>query len=221
MSYREFWQSMHERVGVGELTDSLRAAVASEEAPAPAASAGGREREFMKGRVCARQALGALVYPDLAIERGPDREPVWPSGIVGSISHTSDYCVAVAARKQHLVSIGVDAEKTIPLSRRVVRKVCDEAELKQVMALPAELQSICPIVFFSAKESLFKCLFQLKRLGPTAFRDATLSVDWRQGRISVERLTHGMFPVSPEALRGHFAISERHVLTYIVCPGNA
>ncbi|MFD3676463.1 hypothetical protein [Streptomyces sp. NPDC058613] len=38
------------------------------------------------------------------------RNPVWPSGIVGSMTHCTGYRAAAVARTGHLVALGVDAE---------------------------------------------------------------------------------------------------------------
>ena len=56
-----------------------------------------RVREFAAGRQCARLALRELGGPDEAIPVGLSRQPKWPPGIVGSITHTVGYCLAVVA----------------------------------------------------------------------------------------------------------------------------
>jgi 4'-phosphopantetheinyl transferase EntD len=204
MSYRGFWSTIHQKVAVGERTGFLAAD-----------PAGLRDRQFAAGRRCALEALGALACPEAEIARGADREPVWPAGLVGSISHTDDYCVAAVVRREHVASIGIDAEKTNLLSTRVVARICDEAERNQMLALPEKLGALFPLVLFSAKESLFKCLFQLGRLGPMGFRDASLRIEWSQRRIFVQRLADGVSAARCGALHGRFAISERHVMTYV------
>ncbi|MCA6104055.1 4'-phosphopantetheinyl transferase family protein [Bradyrhizobium australafricanum] len=69
-----------------------------------------RRREFAAGRYCARRALSQLGFPTVAIPSAPDRSPVWPAGALGSVSHDSSLCVAVAARRTAFRSIGVDIE---------------------------------------------------------------------------------------------------------------
>ncbi|MEV4420566.1 hypothetical protein AB0L40_11415 [Patulibacter sp. NPDC049589] len=48
-----------------------------------------RRREFVTGRACAHRALAALGVPVVPIMSGPNREPLWPEGVVGSITHGS------------------------------------------------------------------------------------------------------------------------------------
>ena len=57
----------------------------------------GRRRDFAAGRHCARRALARLVGSPEPILSGPDREPVWPQGIVGSITHCDGYRAAAVA----------------------------------------------------------------------------------------------------------------------------
>jgi len=69
-----------------------------------------RRIEFATGRYCAKKAISWLGVTPSAIVIGDGREPVWPSGIVGSITHCSGYCAAVAAKSSQVLSIGIDAD---------------------------------------------------------------------------------------------------------------
>ena len=70
-----------------------------------------RRREFAVGRMLARAALAAIGDPPSAIPTGNHREPVWPAGIVGSITHCAGYCAAAVARDAMVVALGIDAEQ--------------------------------------------------------------------------------------------------------------
>lgn len=68
-----------------------------------------RRREFATVRSCARRALSRL-----GVERGPlvpgaQRAPVWPSGVVGSLTHCDGYRAAVVGRVSSVISLGIDA----------------------------------------------------------------------------------------------------------------
>ena len=75
-----------------------------------------RRAEFVAGRTLARVAMRRLGLPPQALPVGPDRAPLWPANIVGSITHAAGYCaVAVGARcasssAPGLRSIGLDLE---------------------------------------------------------------------------------------------------------------
>jgi 4'-phosphopantetheinyl transferase EntD len=55
-----------------------------------------RRREFGTVRRCAREALASLGYPPAPLLPGQERAPQWPAGIVGSMTHCTDYRAAVA-----------------------------------------------------------------------------------------------------------------------------
>jgi 4'-phosphopantetheinyl transferase EntD len=126
-----------------------------------------RVLEFAAGRTCARTALGRLGCPPVAIPVGAQREPIWPTGFIGSITHCQGHCAAAVARRelegsQPITSLGLDAEPALPLPAEVVEMVCSPAERDWIGrqgqdALPWDR------LVFSAKESVFKCVFPLER----------------------------------------------------------
>lgn len=122
-----------------------------------------RVREFAAGRNCARRALASLGAAPIAIPMGKDRAPVWPSGYVGSISHSHGVCCAVAARREHVEAIGVDVELASPLSDELANRVCRRDELDHVSDLPALAKGDWFKLVFSAKETLYKCYYPLAR----------------------------------------------------------
>src|SRR5262249_37853627 len=121
-----------------------------------------RRREFTLGRACARRALDSLGIHGVAVPRGADREPVWPPGITGSITHCAGDCAAVVARQEHVASIGIDAEVHAPLPDGVAEMVCTLAEQRWVRSLP-DAGVHWPTLIFSAKESIYKAWFPLAR----------------------------------------------------------
>jgi len=114
-----------------------------------------RRREFAAGRACARRALRRLGIRDVPLLPGPTRSPLWPAGIVGSITHCSNYVAAAVARSDRLSGIGIDAEPAVPLSPRVVAMVCTPHEIARSRDLPPGVA--WSKLLFSAKESFYKC----------------------------------------------------------------
>jgi 4'-phosphopantetheinyl transferase EntD len=70
-----------------------------------------RRREFITARRCAREALAKLGYAPVPIRAGRKREPLWPAGLVGSITHTAGFRAAAVAPRSMLASIGIDTEQ--------------------------------------------------------------------------------------------------------------
>ncbi|WP_406691426.1 4'-phosphopantetheinyl transferase superfamily protein [Saccharopolyspora sp. ID03-671] len=133
-----------------------------------------RRREFTSGRWCAHRAMRELGVEPVALLRGERGAPVWPSGLVGSITHCADYRGAVVARKGEVRSVGIDAETHQPLPEGVLDVVSRSEEREHL----AELGSRDPgarwdRLLFSCKESVYKTWFPVtgEWLG---FEDAAL-----------------------------------------------
>ena len=172
-----------------------------------------RRRDFTAGRHCAHHALERLGVADAPILIGADREPVWPDGLLGSITHCEGYAAAAVARVDRVGGLGIDAEPHAPLPDGVLRLVADETERDWIGNAADE--GICwDRVLFSAKESVFKAWFPLTRqwLG---FHDAQLTFDPTAGRFRARLLDGG------RELDGRYAVMDGLVLTALVLPRSA
>ena len=92
-----------------------------------------RMLDFSTGRYCARNAMEALgISPQAVLMDG--RLPIWPEGIVGSISHSRKLCGAVAARLDCYYSVGLDIEEVSRFSPSLWNSICTDAELAEANA---------------------------------------------------------------------------------------
>jgi 4'-phosphopantetheinyl transferase EntD len=170
-----------------------------------------RLAEFATSRNCARTALRQLGEPGGPILRGPKREPLWPDGIVGSITHCAGYRAAAVARASDVVTVGIDAEPHAAMPDRVVERVLSCEERAWLDRAPAGIH--WARVIFSAKESVYKAWFPLARrwLG---FDDAVVTIDPEAGSFRARLLVEtpaGM----PGELTGRYMIEDGLVVTAI------
>jgi 4'-phosphopantetheinyl transferase EntD len=103
-------------------------ALLPEEEVLVARAVGQRRAEFTTVRTCARIALGRLGLPPAPLLSGPKREPLWPAGVVGSITHCDGYRAAAVARASEVAAIGIDAEPHDPLPAGILDRVTLPAE---------------------------------------------------------------------------------------------
>lgn len=130
--------------------------------PGVARSVQKRQTEYFAGRIAARHALRAAGFPETAVETGAFREPVWPEGTMGSITHVTDVAAALVLPANSGAGIGIDIEYIVPASQTDIftNTILSHAEC----AYLETLAHLCPLpelqtIVFSAKESFFKAAF--------------------------------------------------------------
>jgi len=153
---------------------------------------------------------------------GPRGAPIWPAGIVGSMSHCAGYRVSAVARATDLVTLGIDAEEHAPLPADVLGLVALPEERDQLERLAATHPDVCwDRLLFSVKESVYKAWFPMAQrwLG---FEDALVTFD-PAGSFSVRLLVPGP-EVAGRALdgfRGRWLARAGLVLSAITVPGES
>ncbi|SDT78500.1 4'-phosphopantetheinyl transferase family protein [Actinoplanes derwentensis] len=176
-----------------------------------AAASEGRRREFVTSRRCAREALAALGEPAVPIRPGPRREPVWPTGVAGSITHCTGYRAAAVVRTSDVIGLGIDAEPHAPLPPRVLGAVTAPGDVEHLAALAAGDPSVhWDRLLFSAKESVYKVWYPLtgRWLG---FGDAALEIDPRARTFTAHLLVDAPF----RTLTGRFLVERGLVVTAV------
>lgn len=123
---------------------------------------GKRQEEFRAGRACAKVALAELGLRTPEIGRTADRLPVWPAGVVGSISHCEGLCAAVVARDDEVCALGFDAEVHTAFPDEIAPMVAHRDEVA-VIAGPTGLAVNPYALVFSAKEAFYKSYFPRER----------------------------------------------------------
>lgn len=168
-----------------------------------------RRREFRAGRHAAHAALAGLNAPDLPLLRGEHREPLWPSGYLGSITHCRDLCIAVCAPDGDLMGLGIDAEPLDPLPQGVDRYIHTEKEA----AFIADNPGLHPErLIFSAKESLFKCYYPLVQCY-FGFHAVALSFDRERQSYHFAPTERCDFEFPALRFHGRYAVDRGHLIT--------
>jgi 4'-phosphopantetheinyl transferase EntD len=182
-----------------------------------------RRREFTTGRACAREALARLGAPSTAVGSGRHGEPLWPSGVVGSITHCEGYRACAVASARAVRTLGIDAERDARLSDGVWAQVARRGErgLRAATTSPVRAGPHLDAVLFSAKEAVYKAWFPLagRRLG---FDDVEVSLDLINAEFNAKLLVRG--PVVNGAnlseFRGRWALEEGVICTAVIVPAS-
>jgi len=172
-----------------------------------------RRREFAAGRNCARLALGKLGAPPTAIAIGTHREPLFPEGVSGSITHTGDYCAAAVIWTGVVLTIGIDAELNRPLDRSVSDLILSPNERWMVDA--HDNGCSFDALIFSIKESFFKAFFPLCRQY-LDFTDAVVALSPTDRSFRVSLVRADMLALLGRAkIFGRYHFDSQHVYTAV------
>lgn len=206
-------------VAAARATDDDVGPLHPSEEPAVERAVASRRAEFTTGRFCARAALASLGATADAVPVGEKRAPVWPDGVVGSITHTRGFRGAAVAWRCAVRSVGIDAEVHDVLPDGVLGAVSSESERAELARLTAERAEICwDRLLFSAKESVYKTWFPLtgRWLG---FEEAELRPA-PDGTFLARLLVEGpvVDGVAVSSLRGRWAVDAGIVVTAIALP---
>lgn len=156
-----------------------------------------RRRDFALGRACARAALAELGHGDAVIAKGADGAPLWPPGLVGSITHTGGYAAALIGESRNFAGIGVDAEQAGGVTRDLWPRLFTAAEQEMLRTQADPL--LAATLVFSAKEASYKA-WALKG-----------ALDFREIEVALEE--GGFVAARPGArLRGRYVLEKGVVL---------
>ena len=100
---------------------------------------------------------------DLTI--GPSRAPLWPTDVVGSITHVFDhrlggFFAAAVARADAVVAIGIDVEREGSLHPHTWRQFLTRRELDRISEYPADIRRAEALFLWCAKEATIKMVEQ-------------------------------------------------------------
>lgn len=202
-----------------------------QERAAIAHAVAGRRGDYLGVRDCARTALAALGRGPVPIGTGPKREPIWPEGVVGSLTHCAGYRAAAVAPADRVHSVGIDAEPHEALPPGVLDTVGLPEEVLAITALDRhDPRTHWGRVLFCAKEAVYKAWFPLtgEWLG---FEEASISIEGdgpdprdreasRGGRFSARLLRPGPtvdgMPLT--CFEGRWSVASGLIATVVLVP---
>lgn len=180
-----------------------------------------RQLEFKAGRFAARLAMEDLGIARAPIPAGPDRGPVWPKGLTGSISHCETTCVAAVARNRDVLSLGLDVEPAVGLEHDLIDIVCTDAERAWLSRQKPEIRAVLAKLIFSAKEASYKAQFPVTRQ-IFDFHGLSLEIDFQASRFTALFCQNVPPFAEGQRLSGGFAIAKGLIVTALVLrPGDA
>ncbi|MBL6735067.1 MAG: 4'-phosphopantetheinyl transferase superfamily protein [Shewanellaceae bacterium] len=176
-----------------------------------------RQASFLAGRLIATSCLQAINAASLQVQVGRQREPLWPKGYAGSITHKNNIVAAISAPSA-MGGVGIDYEHWLPPNKatKLARAILSPDEYEQQRHhVSSKHMTLC----FSAKETLFKALYPQVQ-AHFGFQAARItSVQWQEGTYIIELLEQLTADLSANrAFQGHFSSTKQGLLTWMQVP---
>lgn len=182
-----------------------------------------RKAEYLAGRYLSQQALKRMGFGHTQVKSGRFREPLWPEGAVGSISHCKNFAVCAIALSQHYNGIGIDVEEVVSSKTRnaIESQVISAKEAAIMAEWPLE-PGVAFTLVFSLKEAFFKAAFPLvqRYFDFEAITISELISEHKEPAIEFEVIDelHPRFPPGT-LMRGFFRFPEEgKVMTLVTIP---
>lgn len=198
----------HIRATLSPVTGDM--AVLPDEQTAIAKAIPKRRAEFAAGRRAARGALAELGLGPTAIPQGLHRCPIWPTGVVGSISHDNGLAAAVVAKSDVVHRLGIDLADASGFPDHLRSQILHSASERLQSDIEARIS-------FSAKECVFKAFYRDVE-AYFGFDAVEVSPDLSRGIFDVV-LTRGLGPVPVGSrFQGRCAILDKRLITLLADP---
>ncbi|WP_066262926.1 4'-phosphopantetheinyl transferase family protein [Hydrogenophaga flava] len=177
-----------------------------------------RQREYAAGRQAARTAMQQIGCAPEAIPSAPDRSPVWPDGLTGSIAHGGRVCVGVVGWRHEVHAVGIDIEEDRAMGPDLWPSLCTDEELALLDQLPPHERGRRVTRLFCAKEAFYKWQYpQTERLLDFLDVQVTFSAD---ATGFVVRATSDGAPLPRCSRQGTLLARDGLVLAWLLGPAS-
>ncbi len=133
---------------------------------------------------------------------------------MGSISHSSECCIAVVALKSQWTSVGVDIEVDERAEPALWPSICTAAELKAVSQLAPALTTSWVTRIFSAKEAYFKWQYPSTQ-EMLDFQDVEIQLHPDTLTFTASRTTRRLAVGQQDPVLGHQLLSQGHIFSCV------
>jgi 4'-phosphopantetheinyl transferase EntD len=169
-------------------------ALMPKEAAAFATSVVAVRRASGAARIVARQLLAQVGLAGCALPKATSGAPIWPDGIVGSISHDSLVAVAAVAMRHDFSALGIDIEPAEALPSDLLDLVVTPQERAKLDDDPYQGR-----LLFAAKEAVYKAVYPLDQTF-LDHHDVEVSLTRRQAKVRNRRVVELRFCISNHLL---------------------
>jgi len=175
-----------------------------------------RKAEHLAGRYLCKKILQKHDLPHI-VPIGSLREPVWPAGWVGSITHSTGMAMSCLGRKSDVALLGIDFESWLDdgFARAIADTIIDRHERHTLSCGPWSFAEALSLVF-SAKESFYKAAFPVVGRYFDFYCVRIMDIDYPNGRFCFQ-VTETLAPSlrAGRIFAGSFLCEAEGILTWV------
>jgi len=178
-----------------------------------------RQKEFLLGRYSSKINFNHNFHYELRdLNIGEHREPVWPNGFIGSLSHSRTYVVSALAKNDSIEYLGIDIEYIGRVGTGVAQKILIDKDVTNADGLTTD--QVLTLIF-SAKEAFYKALFPKygRFFGFESAYISNISFSNKSFNLSLSVDLDEYFTMERfNNIEGKFIIYDSHIITLIEIP---
>ena len=123
-----------------------------------------RRADFLAGRILAKYAFQLPQKKLFKLDYDENHCPLWPSGTVGSITHSYGSGAVVVSSHPEIKSVGIDLEKVMSteVAKSISEQILSSIEI-ELLTGTTGISNLVLTLIFSAKESCYKAIYPFFR----------------------------------------------------------
>ncbi|MDC5705054.1 4'-phosphopantetheinyl transferase superfamily protein [Vibrio europaeus] len=176
-----------------------------------------RQAEFVAGRVAAHYSMSAF-NQNQSVEINPDRSPLFPKALKGSISHSQNLAIAATtpSKKMPDTHLGIDIQHWFSSEETddVAALVCKDVEIERLQGTYLSYQQKVTLLF-SAKEALYKAIYP--HVKEVLDFDVVELVDAKKHALYFDCSGYLIDLGLPPQLKCHYQVHNTHIVTLALC----
>jgi 4'-phosphopantetheinyl transferase EntD len=181
-------------IGYRAISPGDEHALTSEEVVAFATSVVAVRRASGAVRIVARQLLAQIGLAGCVLPKGSSGAPIWPNGVVGSLSHDSRIAVAAVGRGRDFRALGIDVEPAEALPSELLDLIATPQERAKIGIDPYHGR-----LLFAAKEAVYKAVYPIDQTF-LDHHDVEVNLPNRQAIVRNGRVVELRFCISKHLL---------------------
>lgn len=177
-----------------------------------------RKNEYLYGRVLAQAVLNHHFGLDQSITSMHEHLPIWPTHVLGSISHSQNKLIV--ALSNNAVYLGIDIEHwvTSEFAQESAHLVLTPSEFDLWKNKAAEFFDFAGYVslIFSVKESLYKAVYPTAKQYIDFLEASIVDIDFENQILTLNFLTEIQQRYQLlEQYQGGWVVEQDHILTWV------